>query len=421
MYKKSVLDNGVTVVTCPMKRMKSAAFGVWLNVGGRFEDKDNNGISHFLEHMCFKGSARFSGKEIKEIIEGTGGSLNGFTSEETTCYLAKVLPKNFAESFEVIADMALNPLIDKNELEKERYVILEEIRMYRDQPQSYVHELLDALIWPDHPLGMNLAGTLETVKKLTSDDLALFRKRHYSAGNIILSAAGDITHDKFLSLAEKLFAKLPKADKNKFTPFCPDYKKRHNIFYKDTEQTHIALGFSSLKKGHPDRHALMLIHIILGANMSSRLFDELREKRGLAYEIGTYVKFLKDTGAFIVHAGVDNNKAVEALKLIMQELIRIKSDLVSAEEFKRAKDFYLGQLTFALEQTMEEMLYMGEQVLSLGKIITVSQIIKELNQVTLDDLRRIARDIFTENKINLALIGPQDGKARSSVEKTLIL
>jgi predicted Zn-dependent peptidase len=199
------------------------------------------------------------------------------------------------------------------ELEKERSVILEEIRMYRDQPQSYVYELLDALIWQGHPLGMNLAGTPDTVKKLSRAGLLSFKDRFYSAENLVLTSAGDITHNRLLEIAKKNLAKLPRSDKNTFIPFKTDFKKAHNLFYKKTEQSHLALGFHSLKRGHPDRHALMLLHIILGANMSSRLFDELREKRGLAYEIGTQVKSLTDTGAFIVHAGVDNKRLLGAI------------------------------------------------------------------------------------------------------------
>lgn len=421
MYKKSTLDNGVRVITCEMPKMKSAAFGVWLGAGGRFETKENNGISHFLEHMCFKGSKRFSGKRIKQIIEGAGGSLNGFTSEEFTCYLAKVLPKNLAQAFEVICDMALRPLIDNKELEKERLVILEEIRMYRDQPQGYVYELLDALIWPEHPLGMNLTGTSQTVEKITRADLAAYKNEFYSAANIVVSASGPIKHNSFLAVVKKELAKLPKKAANKFLPFCPAFKRRQNIFYKDTEQTHIALGFPSLERGHPDRHALTLLHIILGANMSSRLFDELREKRGLAYEIGTYAKFLNDTGAFVVHAGVDNKKVIEVLEVVMRELTKIKNAKVDTKEFGRAKDFYLGQLTFALEQTMEEMLYMGEQFISLGKVKTQEEIIRELNRVKIDDLQRIAGEVFRQEKINLALIGPASDKDKADIEKTLIL
>lgn len=415
MYKKTVLDNGVRVVTANMPEMKSISFGIWFGAGGRFENRENNGISHFLEHMCFKGSRRFSGRQIKEMIEGVGGSLNGFTSEEFTCYLAKVLRKHLEQSLEIICDMALNPVIDGAELEKERSVILEEIRMYRDQPQSYVYELLDALIWPGHPLGMNLAGTPDTVKKLSRANLLLFKDRFYSAENIVLTSAGDITHNKLQEITKKTLAKLPRSDKNTFIPFKTDFKKAHNIFYKKTEQAHLALGFHSLKRGHPDRHALMLLHIILGANMSSRLFDELREKRGLAYEIGTQVKSLTDTGAFIVHAGVDNKRILDAIKVILGELGRIKTKKVSISEFRRAKDFYLGQLTFGLEQTMEEMLYMGEQTVSLDRVKTQEEIIQELSKVKIEDLLRVAGMIFRDEKMNLALIGPVSDKDKKKI------
>ena len=421
MYKKTVLDNGVRVVTANMPQMKSVSFGIWFGAGGRFENKDNSGISHFLEHMCFKGSKRFSGREIKETIEGVGGSLNGFTSEELTCYLAKILNKHLEKSFEIMTDMALNPLVDKTELEKERYVILEEIRMYRDQPQSYVHELLDALLWPQHPLGMNLAGTFETVKKLTRNDLISFKDKFYSAENLVVTAAGDITHDRLAATVRKSLAKLPKSKKNEFIPFKSEPKKAHNLFYKKTEQTHLTLGFGSLRRGHPDRHVVMLMHIILGANMSSRLFDELREKRGLAYEIGTQVKSLQETGAFIVHAGVDNKRTLEAIEVILSELSRIKKEKVSLSEFRRAKDFYLGQLTFGLEQTMEEMLYMGEQTISLDKVKTQEEIIRELNRVKIEDLMRVSGDIFTDKKINLALIGPVSDRDKRKIIKALSL
>ena len=421
MYKKTVLSNGIRLATYEMSHMKSVSFGVWFGVGGRFENKKNSGISHFLEHMCFKGSKRFTGTQVKQLIEGVGGSLNGFTSEECTCYLAKVLPKYLGKSFTIISDMSLNPLVDAKELNRERFVILEEIRMYRDQPQSYVHELLDELLWPQHPLGMNLAGTMDTVKNLTSRDLLSFKKKFYSAGNIVITAAGPIRHNKFVDMAAKIFAKLPKSSKNDFIRFSPKYKKSDSLFYKDTEQTHIALGFEALRKGHPDSHALMLIHIILGANMSSRLFDELREKRGLAYAIGTHVKRLKDTGAFIVHAGVDNKKLTEAIKIIFNQLDKMRKTKVNLSEFRRAKDFYLGQLTFGLEQTMDEMLYMGEQMLSVDKIKTQRQIIKELNEVTIDDLRRLAKDIFCEEKINLAVIGPLSEKNKIETKKIISL
>jgi len=421
MYKKTVLDNGVRVVTCHMPNMRSASFGLWFGVGGRFETKKNNGISHFLEHMCFKGSKRFSGEQIKQLIEGVGGSLNAFTAEEFTCYLAKVLPKYLEQSFEIISDMAVNPLVDKKELEKERFVILEEIRMYRDQPQSYVYELLDELLWPGHPLGMNLAGTFDTVKKIKQEDILSFNNKFYSSPNIVAVASGNVSHEEFLNICTRHLSRLSKGSKNSFSAFNQQSKKSFNLFFKNTEQSHIALGFEALRRGHPDRHALMLIHIILGANMSSRLFDELREKRGLAYAISSHLKQLADTGAFIVHAGVDNNKLCQALEIIFKELNKIKSEYVSDSEFQRAKDFYLGQLTFALEQTMEEMFYMGEQTISLDKVRTHAEIIRELEKVDVDDIKRLAGKIFSDEKINLAVIGPVSDKDKSGIKKKCLL
>lgn len=421
MYKRTVLKNGIRVVSCEMPQMRSVSFGVWFNVGGRFENKANKGVSHFLEHICFKGSRRFSGDRIKQIIEGVGGTLNAFTSEEFTCYLAKVLNKHLERSFGVIADMVLRPLIDPKEVEKERLVILEEIRMYRDHPQSYVYELLDELLWPGHPLGMNLAGTFQTVKAMKAKDIADFRGEFYSSRNIVIAAAGGVKHDKLAQMAEKWFGSLPESSPNQSPPVVPGRIKPENIFFKRTEQTHIALAVHSLRRGHPDRHALMLIHIILGANMSSRLFDELREKRGLAYEIGTQIKQFKDSGAFIVHAGVDNLRPAEAIEIILKELRKIKKHRVGLSEFRRAKDFYLGQLTMGLEQTMEEMIYVGEQTTSLDKIKTPSQIIRELSRVKIEDLRRVAGDIFRKENLSLALIGPIQGGDKAGIKERMVL
>ena len=407
MYKKTRLANGLAIINHVMPKMQSVALGIWIKVGGRYESAKLKGIAHFLEHLSFKGSRRYSCRKIKESIEGVGGSLNGFTSEELTCYLVK-LPAGYLDlALDILSDMVMSPILLEEEIKKERTVIIEEIKMYKDLPQSYVHELLDELLWPNHPLGMTISGTVESVSNIKKEDLSLFRKQYYTPENIVVSAAGLLGHNKFIQKVEKQFCGLKNQKTNAFSEVKEEQDKpKFNLLAKDTEQTHLALGFHSFKRDHPLKHAVGLLHVILGANMSSRLFNEIREKRGLAYEIGSQVKRFQDTGAFVVHAGIDNHKVAEAIKLILQELSMAKDKLVSLDEFKRAKEFYLGQLLLALEDTLDHMLWIGESTVTLDRTFTLPEIIKEVNKIKREDIREVARYIFKEKSLNLALIGP---------------
>jgi predicted Zn-dependent peptidase len=410
MYKKTVLHNGLRIISHPMPRMRSVALGIWIKVGGRYESSQNKGVSHFLEHLLFKGSKKFSHRKIKESIEGKGGSLNGFTSEESTCYLAKIPARHLGSAWDVLSDMVLHPLLPAQEVEKERAVILEEIKMYKDQPQVYVYDLLEGLLWPRQPLGMPIIGTVDSVTQIKREEIRSFKNRFYTPLNIVISAAGQFKHEKLVRVAQKTFAHITEKDASDFIKIRECQKAPSlKIFHRETEQTHMALGFHSLARSHPLRHALGLLHIVLGANMSSRLFNELREKRGLAYEIGTLVKRYLDTGVFLVHAGIDNSKALEAVKLILAQLKICKKELISKEEFKRAKEFYLGQLMLALEDTLDHMLWIGEYTTCLDRVYTPREIIKLVYQVKREDVREVARNIFQERKCNLALIGPLEG------------
>lgn len=410
-YNRSVMDNGVRVVSKPMPEKKSVALGVWVNVGSRYESPVNSGISHFLEHMVFKGTKKYSCQKIKESIEGVGGSFNGFTSEEVTCYLVK-LPAVYLElALDILAGMVVEPVIPADELERERTVVLEEIKMYKDQPQSYVHELLDRLLWPDHPLGMSILGTKESVTSIGRKDLNAYRQSRYTAANIVVSAAGSLDHDDLVRKAGKRFAGLRKSELNACGKFKGALKQpKVSLFYKDTEQTHLVAGFRGLHKEHPLRYALSLLNVILGGNSSSRLFSEIREKRGLAYEIGSGVKFLKDTGAFIVHAGVDNNKVKETIELIFRELRKAVREKTGPAELKRAKEFLIGQMLLSLEDTMDQMFWIGEPSVSLNKVYSPEEIISRVRKVSPDDLQDVCRLLFRGNNTHMALIGPVKDK-----------
>lgn len=406
-YKKATLDNGLRIVAHSMPERQSLSIGIWINVGGRYEADEFKGISHLLEHLVFKGTKNYSCRKLKESIEGVGGALNGFTSEEATCYLAKIPGQYLNLALDVLSSMAINPSLPNLEVDKEKQVILEEIKMYKDQPASYVYELLDELLWPKQPLGRPVIGTEESIKRIKREDLILFKKNFYSPSNIVVSAAGLLEFDRLTKTVAKIFSEQKKQNTNVFSKSWERQDKPAvKVFDKDTEQTHMALGFHALRRNHPLRHALGILHVILGANMSSRLFDELREKRGLAYEIGTLVKRFQDTGSFIVHAGIDNRKVIDALQLILKELKDIKLNLVDKDEFKRAKEFYLGQLMLALEDTLDHMLWIGESMAALDRTYSLLDIIKEVNEVDREDVRMLAKQIFKRENLNIALIGP---------------
>jgi predicted Zn-dependent peptidase len=330
-----------------------------------------------------------------------------------TCYLAKVPAQHLGLAFDVLSDMVLEPILAPEELEKERGVIIEEIKMYKDQPQSYVFEILDGLLWPGHPLGMCLSGDIDSVCRINRQELFKFRSRYYTAPNMAVVACGNLSSSEFTSQVNRRFNRFCTAGKNRFLRARRrQTKPRVKIFFKETEQTHLALGFEGLKRSHKDRYALYLLHIILGANMSSRLFNEVREKRGLAYRIGTQVKFFADTGAFIIQAGIDNKKVALAVKIILQQLRKIATNMVSSDELERAKEFFSGQLRLSLEDTLEHMLWAGESVLALGKVYTLEQVLREIAQVNKEDLLRISRQVLSTEKANLALIGPLKNKEK---------
>ncbi|MDD5115458.1 MAG: pitrilysin family protein [Candidatus Omnitrophica bacterium] len=421
MYKKGRLSNGLRIVTRQMSGVRSLSLGIWINIGGRYESGSDKGISHYLEHLLFKGTKKYSCRAIKESIEGVGGALNGFTSEELTCYLVKIPGRYLSKALDILADMVISPSLKQEDIDKERTVILEELKMYRDLPQSYVYELLDDLLWPRQPLGSPVIGTVESVRGINRDSLSRFRKAHYTPANIVVSCAGAIDHDLLKNRVSQIFGRRPAGKSNVFSAAKEEQRGQQlKVFDKVTEQTHMALGFHSLKRDHPLRHAQSLLNVILGGNMSSRLFNEVREKRGLAYEIGTGLKKYHDAGAFLVHAGIDNCKVSSCLEVIFRELEKTKSRLVSADEFKRAKEFYLGQLMLALEDTMEHMLWMGESMACLNKVYALEDVIKEVNSVDIGDLREVARQVFRREKINLALIGPLE-KEEKRIYSTLNL
>lgn len=409
MYKKTTLKNNLTLVTHCMKEALSVSVGVWLKVGSRYEEDKFSGISHFLEHLVFKGSKKYDNTAIKQQIEGKGGLLNGFTSEELTCYLAKTLQKNASATFKILLDMALNPLLKQEDIQKERTVIIEEIKMYKDLPQHMVHELLDKTMWPEHPLGRNIAGTEKTVGSISKGDLENYKNKYYCPENMVIVFAGNIKHKECLGFINRELNIIDRGTSkgNYFKEFAYNQKEaKIETLLKDIEQTRLAIGFPSYNRSHPKRFILTLLSIILGGNMSSRLFNEIREKRGLAYEISSQSKRLIDAGAFYIHAGLDNKKVDLALELILKEFTKLKKSLVSESELNRAKEFCMGQLSMSLEDTLDHMVFLGEEVCTTGEPLDFNRIKKEILGTKPSGIKEVAREIFREDKINISLVGP---------------
>ena len=420
MYKIREYGNTAKLIYRKMAGVSSVSLGIWIDTGARNEDVAINGISHFLEHLVFKGSKNYSGDKIKESIEGVGGALNAFTSEENTCYYAKFLGKHLQNVSRVLSDMVLFPLLKNEDIEKERTVIIEEIKMYKDLPQFQVQELFDALVWPDHPLGRNITGTIESVGGITRPQIIDYHNNWYSPASVIIACAGNYDELLLEHFVAKTFSKLKYTPAQEIFPFiCRARDPQIKVVSKDIEQTHVQLGFPSFNRSHKDRYALGLMHVILGGNMSSRLFNEVREKKGLAYEIATHVKRLKDTGVFFVHAGIDNKNLVEASRVIFKELDRIKKEKVSRGELRRAKDFFMAQTEMALDDTMEHMLWMGDSLMNLGYIQTKEEAHRDIERVTTADILRVADEIVDWEKLHFASVGPHAQKEEQKIKELI--
>ncbi|MBN1871404.1 MAG: insulinase family protein [Candidatus Omnitrophica bacterium] len=419
-YNTHTLNNGLRVIAHNMPNMKSVALGIWIATGGRHEDIEKRGISHFIEHLLFKGTSTRSAAKIKNSIEGIGGSLNAFTSEELTCYLVKVPAKYQNLGVEILSDMVLNARFDSRDIFKERMVILEEIKMYKDQPDQYVQDLLAELLWPDHTLGIPLIGTYEIINALSRSDLLNYKDKEYVPSNITVVACGDIDWRLLISSCSKLFSKR-RVGKScpyeaiKITQDAPKSK----IFTKDTEQTHVALGFHGISRRNPSRYAMDILNVILGANMSSRLFHELREKRGLAYAISSHASYFNDGGYMVIDAGVDNGKIVDFISLALKELVKIKKKVVAKNEFERAKEYYRGHLSFILEDTLSHMLWLGRKVVTDDEPLDIAKILEKIDRVSQDDLSELSKKVFKSDNLNIGIVGPIDEAKKEKIEESI--
>jgi len=407
MYQVTQFKNGLTVATAEMPHMMSVSVGVWVGVGSRYEPAPLNGVCHFIEHLLFKGTKRRSPREISQAVEGIGGYLNAFTSEEATCFHARAGHDRFDELLDVLLDMLLDSKFDPADIAKEREVIKEEIAMYLDEPQHQVQELLNATLWPGQPLGRPITGTGKTVDGLKRAHLLGHLRENYVAGNTLVIAAGKLKHRQVVQAVRRYGPRFHTAAAPRFSPARDDQQgPRIRLFTKRTEQTQIALGIRTCSRHDERRYALRLLTTLLGENSSSRLFQRLREDLGLAYSIYSAPSFFGDTGDVVISAGLDTDNVTKALGLILRELRRLREAVPSAAELRRARDYVIGQIDLGLESTDNQMNWLGEQLLGYGNILPPAQIKRCLRKVTAGEIRAAARDFFRPDRLNLALVSP---------------
>ena len=407
MYRITQLQNGLTVATAEMPQMLSVSVGVWVGIGSRYEPAPLNGVCHFIEHLLFKGTKKRTAKEISQAVEGIGGYLNAFTSEETTCFHARAGRERFADLLDVLMDMFLDAKFESAEIEKEREVIREEIAMYLDQPQHQVQELLNATLWPAQPLGRPITGTEETLGSVKRADLLDYKRRNYVAGSTLIVAAGKITHRAVVRAVERYARRVNAAPRARFLPARNNQRApQTRLFSKKTEQTQIALGIRTCSRRDERRYALRLLNAILGENMSSRLFQVVREDRGLAYSIYSTPSFFDDTGDLVISAGLDAENLPKTLRLIARELRRFTDSPPRAAELRQARDYVIGQIDLGLESTENQMNWVGEQLIGYGKIFRPAQIKRRLHKISAGEIRAVARDFFRPERLNLAVVSP---------------
>ena len=402
------LPSGLRIITGHMHHMESVSIGVWACVGGRYETAELSGISHFIEHMNFKGTPSRTGRKISQAIESIGGVINGFTGEEATCYYAKVRYPKFQNALEVILDLYFNSHFDQAEINRERDVIKEEIRMYDDVPQQLVYEDFNTLMWPRHPLGQSLLGTFDSIDSFSRKALLAFRNRTYTPANTIISVAGNIRHEDVVAAVKKYTTGLKKGKPvESCTPFRSRQRStRLHVRIKQFEQAHAIMGFRTFGRTDPRRFQLRLLSTMLGENMSSRLNHEIREKRGLAYSIHSQVSRYIDTGALQITIGTDPQKLPRALALILSTCRSIAEKGVRPIELRHAKEFVRGNVGLALERTTDHMIWLGEGLLISDAVLTIEEIIDQYDRVTLEDIQSVAQQVFIQKALSLVIVSP---------------
>jgi predicted Zn-dependent peptidase len=407
VYKKTTLPNGLRVLTERMPAVRSASIGIWADVGSSLETPEQRGISHLVEHMLFKGTQRRSAREIAETMDGVGGSLNAFTDKESTCYYAKVIDRHVPLALDVLSDMFLHSSFDPKELAKEQNVILEEIKMYDDSPDELIHDLYLQTMWRGSNIGEPTIGFANTVTRITSDDLRSHMKRHYAPNSVIAAAAGNIDHERFVELVAECFSSFD-GRSEPFEPDAPRTTPSTLVRQKDSEQVYVVIGSKGLCVRDDRRFALSVLDTMLGGGMSSRLFQEIREKRGLVYTVYSFQAAYRAAGLFGVYAGTSAASVQECIDVIAEQLAALRDVRVSDAELQLAKEHIKGSLTLSLESTSSRMIRLGRNEFALGRQITPEEIEERVDAVTPGNVMELAQELFHEDQLGLCVLGPVD-------------
>jgi predicted Zn-dependent peptidase len=408
MIVREQFDNGLCLLTEQMPAVRSVSVGAWLTRGSRHEDERHSGIAHLVEHMLFKGTASRSAEDIAQEIDSIGGQLDAFTAKECASYYIKVLDEHLPRALDILSDLLLRPAFQDEDLGREKKVILEEIKMVEDTPDDLVHEIFTSSFWQAHPLGRPILGSAASVEGISSETLREFFGNAYVAGNLVISAAGHIEHAAVRDLIAAAFDTLPTGGTPVVcTPPAPGAELV--IREKDLEQSHLCLGTVAYPQDHDARYATYILNTVLGGSMSSRLFQNVREKRGLAYSVSSGLVAYRDTGAMIIYAGCDAGAVSEIVDLVVVELRRLKHEPIRADELQRAKDHLKGNMVLGLESTTSRMSQLARSEMYFGRQIDLSESLASLDRVTDDDVMRVASELFTGGGLSATVLGPANG------------
>jgi len=407
LYQKTILDNGLRLITVAMPHTMSVSIGIFIGVGSRYEAEAEGGISHFIEHLLFKGTQkRPTAREISEAIEGVGGILNGGTDKELTVYWCKVAQPHFPIALEVLGDMLLHSRFDPQEIEKERQVIIEEINMTRDSPQQWVGTLIDELLWPEQPLGRDIAGNKESVAAITKGMMLDYMAGQYQPGNSVVAIAGNIQHEEMVAAVSQALGNWTNQQPpSGYSAYKEQPVRRLCIETRDIEQAHLCLALPGLSLFHPKRFTLDLLNVILGEGMSSRLFVEIRDKLGLAYSIHSYADHLLDCGAVLIYAGVEPKNLPTAIKAVLGQLSQLKEKIPDSE-LTKAKELAKGRLLLRMEDSRYVAGWIGGQEILTERILSVEQVVSIIDAITVEELKRLAEELLIGSQLRLAVVGP---------------
>ncbi|HHZ17009.1 MAG TPA: insulinase family protein [Clostridia bacterium] len=404
--RKKQLENGVRILTEKVPGVRSVSLGVWVGAGSRHENEDNAGISHYIEHMLFKGTEKRSATDIAEALDSVGGQLNAFTTKEYTCYYTKTLDEHFDLALDVLADMFFNSQFAEKALEKERSVIEEEIKMYEDTPDEFIHDLFVNTAWPEHPLGKPILGTMESLSKIKRQDIFAYLKEKYVANRIVIAVAGNIKHEEIQEKLAAIFARMePQTGKEELVPPEQTAENATNLT-REIGQVQICLGTGGLSQHDERLYVATILNNVLGGGLSSRLVQSIREERGLAYSVFSYHTAFCDTGLFTFYAGTSPARYAEVIQLILREIDDVLTRGITEKELQRAKEQLKGSLFLGLENVSSRMTRLGRNELCLNRIVPLSEVVERINAVSLDDVKTLARDLFGAKHFTLSTIGP---------------